>query len=97
MTRYELAPGLTAFPGHGLPQSPGQLTSAQRDYRLTLAALVKELSDGRASLPDAAKAEIESRMKARYPGHALAFLVVMSVDPIACELAHGLGEAPARP
>ena len=98
LTRVE---GLTrameiVFPGHGLPRSPGQLISAQRDYLLTLAALVKELSDGRASLPDAAKAEIESRMKARYPGHALAFLVAMSVDPIARELAHGLGDAPAR-
>lgn len=76
-----------AFPGHGPPKPADQLISAQREYLLALAADVKELCDGRATLSDAAKAEIEMRMKARYPEHGLSFLISMSVDPIAREVA----------
>jgi hypothetical protein len=47
---------------------------------------VKELSDGRPNVSDAAKAEIERRMQARYPECGLAFLVGMSVDPVPREL-----------
>jgi glyoxylase-like metal-dependent hydrolase (beta-lactamase superfamily II) len=79
------------FPGHGTPRPPGPLLSAQRDYLLTFAAHVKELSDGSGSLPDARKAEIERRMKARYPDHALGFLVGLSIDAIARELAGAAG------
>jgi hypothetical protein len=49
------------FSGHGLPKPAGALVSAQRDYLLTLAAHVKELSDGRPNVSDAANAEIKRR------------------------------------
>ena len=75
------------FPGHGPAGAPKPLLFAQRDYLLTLAADVKELADGELTLSDAAKAEIELRMKARYPEATLQFLIAMNLDPIARELA----------
>jgi glyoxylase-like metal-dependent hydrolase (beta-lactamase superfamily II) len=74
------------FPGHGEARAPGQLISAQRDYLLALAGHIKELADGRPSLSDAAKAELEARMVALYPEAGLAFLIGMSADPIAREM-----------
>jgi glyoxylase-like metal-dependent hydrolase (beta-lactamase superfamily II) len=89
LTRIEsLCEGMAiVFPGHGPAEAPAPLFSAQRGYLLTLAAHVKELAGGRPSLSDAAKAEIEERMKARYPGAGLTFLIPMNLDPIARELA----------
>jgi hypothetical protein len=75
------------FPGHGAPDAPGRLLAKQRDYLLTLASHVKELAGGKPALSDAAKKELEERMTAAYPGAGLAFLIGMSADPIARELA----------
>jgi glyoxylase-like metal-dependent hydrolase (beta-lactamase superfamily II) len=89
LTRLEgLCKGMEViFPGHGAANAPAPLLSAQRDYLLTLAAHVKELAEGKPTLSDAAKAEIEQRMKARYPEAGLTFLIPMNLDPIARELA----------
>src|SRR5262249_55975157 len=75
------------FPGHGPADKPQRLISAQREYLLTLAGYVKEFADGRPSLSETAKAEIEKRLKARYPEAGLTFLIAMNLDPIARELA----------
>jgi len=75
------------FPGHGPADRPGRLFAAQREYLLAFAAHVKELAEGRPSLTDAAKAELERRMKARAPEAGLGFLIGMSADPVARELA----------
>jgi hypothetical protein len=59
--RESLATWSSSFPGTGSPKPAGALVSAQRDYLLTLAAHVKELSDGRPNVSDAANAEIKRR------------------------------------
>lgn len=74
------------FPGHGASDAPVPLFTAQREYLLTLAGHVKELAQGRTSLTDAEKQEVENRMVARYPNAGLTFLIQMNVDPIAREL-----------
>lgn len=74
------------FPGHGEPAAPSQLIARQREYLLTLASLVKELAQGRKSLDEAEKKEIERRMIDRYPDAGLTFLISMNVDPLAREL-----------
>jgi glyoxylase-like metal-dependent hydrolase (beta-lactamase superfamily II) len=75
-----------AFPGHGSPGAPAELIARQREYLLTLASHVKELSEDRATLTDEAKKEIERRMTQRYPNAGLSFLIGMSAEPIAREL-----------
>lgn len=75
------------FPGHGPAGSPTKLFAAQRDYLLAYAGHVKELSRGRASLTEEEKAELERRMKAYLPDGGLAFLISLSADPVARELA----------
>jgi hypothetical protein len=76
----------TIFPGHGSGGAPGALIARQRNYLLELAAHVKELAGARSSLDDAEKKEVERRLSESYPGAGLAFLISMSVDPIAREL-----------
>jgi glyoxylase-like metal-dependent hydrolase (beta-lactamase superfamily II) len=89
LTRVErLCEGVDiVFPGHGVAAGPGQLFAAQRTYLLTLAANVKELAAGQASLSDEAKAELEKRMVDEFPDAGLTFLLGMNADPIALELA----------
>jgi glyoxylase-like metal-dependent hydrolase (beta-lactamase superfamily II) len=74
------------FPGHGLPAKPAELIAHQREYLLTFASHVKELSDGRPNLGDEDKKELERRMVARYPEAGLSFLIALSADPVAREL-----------
>ncbi|HKA91602.1 MAG TPA: MBL fold metallo-hydrolase [Haliangiales bacterium] len=77
------------FPGHGPPGAPAELIPRQRDYLLAYAAHVKELAGGRGALDDAGRAELARRMDAHRPGAGLAFLVGMSADAVAAELARG--------
>jgi hypothetical protein len=74
------------FPGHGAAGAPQELISAQRAYLLTLAGHVKELANGRPSLSDDDKKELERRMIAYLPTGGLSFLIGMNADPIAREL-----------
>jgi glyoxylase-like metal-dependent hydrolase (beta-lactamase superfamily II) len=75
-----------AFPGHGAAIAPTPLLTAQRDYLLTLAGHVKELAQGRPTLTDSEKSELEKRMTAYLPDGGLGFLIAMNADPIAREL-----------
>jgi len=76
----------TVFPGHGPADAPKSLLARQRDYLLAFASHVKELADGRTVLSAPAKAELEPRMRERYPDAGLSFLIAMSADPVAREL-----------
>jgi glyoxylase-like metal-dependent hydrolase (beta-lactamase superfamily II) len=76
----------TLYPGHGRPAGPEAL-DAQRRYQLMLREAVRNLADGEAALSDAAKAELTARMSAFLPDRALAWLVGLSADAVAAELA----------
>jgi hypothetical protein len=75
------------FPGHGEAAEPQQLISAQSEYLLTLVSHVKALAQGRPALSDAEKSELEQRMTRYLPNAGLPFLIGMSADAIARELA----------
>src|SRR5262249_50543990 len=75
------------FPGHGPAAPPTALLRRQQAYLLQYAAQVKELSGGRPRLTDEAKQELTARMEAYLPGAALSFLVALSADTVAAELA----------
>ena len=76
----------TLYPGHGRPAGPEGL-DAQRRYQLMLREAVRNLADGEAALSDAAKAQLTARMSAFLPDPALAWLVGLSADAVAAELA----------
>jgi glyoxylase-like metal-dependent hydrolase (beta-lactamase superfamily II) len=88
LTRLErLCAGMPlVFPGHGPPGAPGPLIAAQRGYLLALAAHVKEIAQGRPTLTDADKQELERRLNADHPGAGLGFLVALNADAVAREL-----------
>jgi glyoxylase-like metal-dependent hydrolase (beta-lactamase superfamily II) len=76
----------TLYPGHGRPAGP-QALDAQRRYQLMLREAVRNLADGEAALSDTAKEELTARMSAFLPDPALAWLVGLSADAVAAELA----------
>ena len=76
----------TLYPGHGRPAGPEAL-DAQRRYQLMLREAVRNLADGQVALRDAAKQELAARMSAFLPDPALAWLVGLSADAVAAELA----------
>ena len=47
------------FPGHGAARAPRLLFARQRDYLLAIASHVQELADGRPTLTDAGRKELE--------------------------------------
>jgi len=71
--------------GHG-PSGGLELLDAQADYIRAYQQHVRDLADGRPSLSEDAKAELERRMAAHLPGGLLPSLVTMSADAIAAEL-----------
>jgi glyoxylase-like metal-dependent hydrolase (beta-lactamase superfamily II) len=76
----------TLYPGHGRPAGPEAL-DAQRRYQLMLREAVRNLAHGEPSLSDAAKEDLTARMAAFLPDPALAWLVGLSADAVAAELA----------
>jgi glyoxylase-like metal-dependent hydrolase (beta-lactamase superfamily II) len=81
----------TLYPGHGRPAGPEAL-DAQRRYQLMLRETVRNLAGGEPSLSDAAKEQLTARMSAFLPDPALAWLVALSADAVAAELANeGVG------
>jgi glyoxylase-like metal-dependent hydrolase (beta-lactamase superfamily II) len=81
----------TLYPGHGRPAGPEAL-AAQRRYLLMLRETVRNLADGEPALSDAAKDQLTARMSAFLPDPALAWLVGLSADAVAAELAaEGVG------
>jgi glyoxylase-like metal-dependent hydrolase (beta-lactamase superfamily II) len=81
-----LAGADTLYPGHGRPAGPEAL-DAQRRYQLMLREAVRNLAGGEDALSDAAKQELTARMSAFLPDPALAWLVGLSADAVAAELA----------
>ena len=76
----------TLYPGHGSPGSL-DLLDAQRDYLLAYCAAVKELAAGQSTLPEEAKERLVARMEALRPGASLGFMISLSADAVAAELA----------
>ncbi|HEV8551593.1 MAG TPA: MBL fold metallo-hydrolase [Polyangiaceae bacterium] len=84
----ELCAGMPqVFPGHGPEGAPGELVAKQREYLLSAARGVKELARGRRTLSEAEKSLLTERLRARWPGAGLEFLIGMSADAVAAELA----------
>ena len=86
MIRALLADIPTIYPGHGKPGSL-ELLETQKKYLLTYCTMVKELAAGKPTLTDAAKKELESRMGQFLPEAPLTFLIALSADSVAAELA----------
>jgi glyoxylase-like metal-dependent hydrolase (beta-lactamase superfamily II) len=76
----------TLYPGHGRPAGLEAL-DAQRRYQLMLREAVRNLADGEAALSEGAKEELTARMSAFLHDPALAWLVGLSADAVAAELA----------
>jgi glyoxylase-like metal-dependent hydrolase (beta-lactamase superfamily II) len=81
-----LAGADTLYPGHGRPAGAEAL-DAQRRYQLMLREAVRNLAGGAPSLSDGAKEQLTARMSAFLPDPALAWLVGLSADAVAAELA----------
>lgn len=81
----------TIYPGHG-PSGSLELLDLQRRYLETYRAAVRELAAGRPVLTDDEKNELTARMERHLPSAGLAFLVGLSADAVAAELARGSGE-----
>ena len=74
------------YPGHGGGASLDLLES-QKAYLLTYCAAVKKLSDGAPALTEAAGEELERRMEEYLPDAPLRFMIDLSADAVAAELA----------
>ena len=82
----ELADAGTLYPGHGDPAGPGVLAE-QRRYLLYYCELVRRLCGGGATVPPAARAELEDAMQAFLPGAPLTWMIGLGADAVAGELA----------
>jgi len=74
------------YPGHGEPGGH-ELLAAQRRYQLMLREAVRNLAAGADHLDEAATRELTARMTSFLPGAPLEWLVGLSADPVAAELA----------
>jgi glyoxylase-like metal-dependent hydrolase (beta-lactamase superfamily II) len=74
------------YPGHGGPAGLAALAD-QRRYELMLRESVRNLAGGAPSLTDEQKAALTERMERFLPGAPLSWLVGLSADPVAAELA----------
>ena len=74
------------YPGHGAEASL-DLLETQKAYLLTYCATVKELSDGARALTEEAGEELERRMEEYIPDAPLKFMIDLSTDAVAAELA----------
>jgi glyoxylase-like metal-dependent hydrolase (beta-lactamase superfamily II) len=81
-----LAAAAVLYPGHGRPAGLRALDD-QRRYELMLRETVRNLAAGSPSLSDDQKARLTERMERFLPGAPLSWLVGLSADPVAAELA----------
>ena len=72
--------------GHGAGSSPG-LLETQKAYLLAYCAAVKELSGGEPALTETAGEELERRMEEYLPKAPLKFMIDLSSDAVAAEIA----------
>jgi glyoxylase-like metal-dependent hydrolase (beta-lactamase superfamily II) len=84
--RSLLAEAGTLYPGHG-PEASLDRLEAQKAYLLAYSVAVRELSGGEPVLTESAKEELEARMETYLPGAPLRFMVALSADAVAAELA----------
>ncbi len=84
--RTLLADMETLYPGHGPEGSIDQL-EAQKAYLLAYCAAVRELSGGEPTLTEAAREELAARMEEYLPDAPLTFMIGLSADAVAAELA----------
>lgn len=82
-----LAKATKVYPGHGVVGDASAL-EWQKSYLEAYRAAVAEVAKGKASLDDAQKKALETRMKAFLPGAPLEALIAMGADPVAAELSH---------
>jgi glyoxylase-like metal-dependent hydrolase (beta-lactamase superfamily II) len=75
------------YPGHGESGGP-ELLDQQRNYLMTYRQAVTSLAAGSANLTEAQKNELDARMMDFLKTDRLRFLIKLSADPIAAELAH---------
>lgn len=84
--REQLRDVQTFYPGHG--SSGGrELFDWEAGYLRAYRGEVEQLRAGGEQLSDAAKQELVTRMKARYPAAGIEFLIPLGADPVARELA----------
>lgn len=76
----------TIYPGHGRPGSL-ELLQSQKDFLMAYSDTVKQLSYGKTFLTEEAKKTLTQRMEKFLPGAGLSFLIVLSADSVAAELA----------
>ena len=74
------------YPGHG-GEASLDLLETQKAYLLTYCAAVKALSDGAPALTEEAGEELERRMEEHLPDAPLKFMIDLSADAVAAELA----------
>jgi glyoxylase-like metal-dependent hydrolase (beta-lactamase superfamily II) len=82
----------TIHPGHG-PGGSLELLDRQRRYLEAYRDAVQEIAQGRPSLTDGEKTELTARMERAFPSAGLAFLVALSADAVAGELARAAAGA----
>jgi len=78
--------GAPLYPGHGDPGDVS-LLDAQASYLKFFRDAVRELSRGRTTLSDSEQSELVSQMEARVPGAKLSFMIGLSANVVAAELA----------
>lgn len=81
----ELAEATRLFPGHGAPGGP-ELFAAQRQYLLFYREVVRRLADGRSTLSDGAKAELDLQIQKFLPNAPLTWMIGLGADAVASEL-----------
>lgn len=87
--RALLADAGTLYPGHG-PEGALDRLRAQKEYLVAYCAAVRELSGGEPTLTEAARDELAARMNGHLPDAPLTFMIGLSADAVAAELAgHG--------
>lgn len=84
--RTLLADAGTLHPGHG-PEGDVEDLETQRAYLLSYIAAVREISGGEAALTEDGKGELSARMEAYLPNAPLTFMISLSADAVAAELA----------
>jgi glyoxylase-like metal-dependent hydrolase (beta-lactamase superfamily II) len=73
------------YPGHGAPTGVDVL-AGQRRYLMFLREIVRRLADGRPTLTDTAKTELERQMTRFLPGAPLTWMITLGADAVATEL-----------
>ncbi|MGH2618496.1 MAG: hypothetical protein ACRDJC_24970, partial [Thermomicrobiales bacterium] len=84
--RPRIKAGAALYPGHG-PAGTAALLDEQRDYLLAYCAAVSDIANGSPRLTEEEKSALAARMERVRPGAALGFMIGLSADAVAAELA----------